>query len=321
MSFCTPSPRRPARSGLAASLEHTAATYPAMHGSQSEAQFVSRKLRELGQLLLARRGVAGLWRVDVDVLMQQDAPKFFDYCCWFMGLPRISRLGVKLPDVRSQETYFLDREDPLAFEAIKHIVFKELLGLLKVRPGLVCFRIEIIAVHGPHYEKSGNRALLHGRNRPGAVEPTAAAAQPIVPAHLYRHSAPYGNARSNGPSALRTHVVVRIQQSEHGGFSCRYQGTILAQGVTSAYFFSWFAGKSGYHDPLGPFELEFYFKDALPPRTIVIARGNEAYFQSMKRTVPSACEQTAAQVPDLFEFAILVRAPGWAGGKILLAKE
>ena len=313
VSFRTPPLRRPARSGFAA-LEQAAATYPAMHGSHVEAQFVSRKLRELGQLLLARRGVIGLWRVDVDVLMQRDAPKFFDYCCWFMGLPRISRLGVKLPDVSSQATYFLDREDPLAFEAIKHIVFKELLGLLKVRPGLQCFRIEIIAIHGPHYEKSGNRILLHGRTRPGAVEPTAAAAQNMVPAQLYRHSAPYG------PSALRTHVVVRIQQSEHGGFSCRYQGTILAQGVTSAYFFSWFAGNSGYHDPLGPFELEFYFKDALPPRTIVIARGNEAYFQSMKRTVPSLCEQTAAQMPDLFEFAILVRAPGWAG-KVLLAKE
>ena len=66
--------------------------------------------------------------------------------------------------------------------------------------------------------------------------------------------------------------------------------------------------------------MEFYFKDALPARTIVIARGNEAYFQSMQQAIPLSCEQTAAQMPDLFEFAILVRAPGWAGREAFLSK-
>ena len=99
MAFCRPSPRRPPPSGLASSLEHAATTYPVMHGFQGRAQLISHNLRQLGQLLLARRGVAGIWSVDVDVLMRQDAPRFFDYCCWFMGLPGVSRLGVKLPDV------------------------------------------------------------------------------------------------------------------------------------------------------------------------------------------------------------------------------
>jgi hypothetical protein len=280
-----------------------------MHRPQGEAQFVSRKLQELGQLLLPRRGVTGLWRVDVDVLLQRDAPKFFDYCGWFMGLPRISRLRVKLPDISSQETYFLDREDSFAFDALKQIVLEELLRLLKLRPGLQCFRIEMVAVHGSRYETGGYPIQLDTANRPRALGLTAVQSTVRAP----RRSAPYVLARSNGPSALQTHVVVRTRQGEYGGFSCRYQGTILGQGVTSAYFFSWFAGISGYHDPSGPFELEFYFKDALPPKTVVIARGNETYFQSMKQSIPLACAQTAAQVPDLFEFAILVRAPGWTG--------
>jgi hypothetical protein len=262
--------------------------------------------------------MTGLWSVDVDVLMRQDAPRFFDYCCWFMGLPRISRLSVKLPSVSPQETYFVHRQDPLAFEALKNIILERLLVLLKAQPGLQCFRIEVAASHGPYYEKSVVRSLDTRRNRPEALGPTAAAAQPTMATHSYRHAVPYGNPSSHGFSGLRTHVVVRIQQNERGGFSCRYQGTILDQGVTSAYFFSWFAERTGYHDPLGPFELEFYFKDAVPARTIVIARGNEAYFQSMQRAIPLACEQTAAQMPDLFEFAILVRAPGWAGREAFL---
>jgi hypothetical protein len=261
--------------------------------------------------------VAGLWSVDVDVLMRQDPPRFFDYGCWFMGLPGISRLSVKLPNVDPQETYFVHRQDPLAFEALKRIILEQLLVLLRIQPGLQCFRIEVAASHGPYYEKSAVRSLEPGRNRPGAFGPMGAAAQHTVAAHPNKHSVPYRYPRSNGSSALRTHVVVRIQQSKRGGFSCRYQGTILDQEVTTAYFFSWFADRTGYHNPLGPFELEFYFKDALPSRTIVIARGNEAYFQSMQRGVPLACEQAAAQMPDLFEFAILVRAPGWAGGETL----
>jgi hypothetical protein len=320
MAFCRPSPRRPPRSEVVASLERAATTYPVVRGSEGEGQFISHKLRELGQLLLARRGVAGLWSVDVDVLMRQDAPRFFNYCCWFMGLPRISRLSVKLPSVCPQETYFVHRQDLLAFEDLKRIILEGLLVLLRVQPGLQCFRIEVAPFHGPYYEKTAVRSLETGRNRPGALRPTATAVQPTMVTHPSRHSAPYGIPSSHGSSGLQTHLVVRIQQNERGGFSCRYQGTILDQGVTSAYFFSWFAERTGYHDPLGPFELEFYFKDALPARTIVIARGNEAYFQSMQQAIPLSCEQTAAQMPDLFEFAILVRAPGWAGREAFLSK-
>jgi hypothetical protein len=67
--------------------------------------------------------------------------------------------------------------------------------------------------------------------------------------------------------------------------------------------------------------LEFYFKDALPVRTIVIAQGNKVYFQSMQWAILLSCEQTVAQMPDLFEFAILVWAPGWASREAFLSKR
>jgi hypothetical protein len=72
------------------------------------------------------------------------------------------------------------------------------------------------------------------------------------------------------------------------------------------YFFLWFTERTGYYDPLGPFELEFYFKDALSMRTIIIMQGNKVYFQSIQQAILLSCEQTVAQMPDLFEFAILV---------------
>jgi hypothetical protein len=150
--------------------------------------------------------------------MLQSTAGFFNYCSRFMGLPKVSRLSVKLPDVNTRETYFIHREDPVGFEALKRVILEGLLVLLSVQLGLQCFSIEVAAFHGPRHEKRTVQPLQLGGNR----HAPAAAAQSTRAAHPYRHSGPHENPHSNGVSALRTHIVVRIQQSDRGGFSSRY---------------------------------------------------------------------------------------------------
>lgn len=309
-----PHPRHLPNGGLITSLEHAATTRPpgVMHELQNEGQFTLQKLRQLGQLLLARRGVPGLWTVEVDVLMRQGTVGFFTYCCRYMGLPRIYKLGFKLPDWNAREIFFISRDNPQAFEDLKRIILDLLLALLRIQPGLKCFRIEVAAYPRSHPVKGGIQPLEARSSQSGVLAATAT--QPSMMVQQPMPSAPRAYHRGNRPPHSPTHIIVRTRKGDHGGFSCRYQGTILGQEVTNAFFFEWFAKGTGFRDPLGPFELEFFFKDALPPKTFVIARGNEAYFQNMKRDITLACEQTADLVPDLFEFAILVRAPGWADG-------
>ena len=60
-------------------------------------------------------------------------------------------------------------------------------------------------------------------------------------------------------------------------------------------------------------ELEFCFKDTLPPKRNFIARGNEEHFDYMKRDINRMCEKMVEQVPELSEFTILVMPTRWAG--------
>jgi len=92
-----------------------------------------------------------------------------------------------------------------------------------------------------------------------------------------------------------------------------YPRAVLGPKVKNVEFFTWFVKETGFSNPMGPPELMFSFKDALPtPKNNLIARGNEEHFEYMKRDIKPMCEHAAVCMPGLTEFTILITVPGWA---------
>ena len=108
------------------------------------------------------------------------------------------------------------------------------------------------------------------------------------------------------------HLAVRVQKDARGKFSRRYNSAVLNLRTTNVEFFAWFANQTGHAAPSGPPALKFTFKDAMPtPKSSVIEWGDEKHFECMKLDIEPQCDLVAAYMPEVFEFAILVTAPGW----------
>jgi hypothetical protein len=108
-------------------------------------------------------------------------------------------------------------------------------------------------------------------------------------------------------------IVIRIQENEHGQFSCHYDQTVLLLKITTVNFFAWFACSTGYAHPLGPVKLKITLKDALSiPVHDKIRRGDEGHFKLIKQDIQPHLEQAKILMPQLTEFAILVTVPRWS---------
>lgn len=133
----------------------------------------------------------------------------------------------------------------------------------------------------------------------------ATALQADVSARGYMQRSEAGNTNPAPPQ-----ITVRIQVDKFKRMSGSYPSAVLSPRNTE--FFAWFAREVGFDDCMGPEELTFTFRDALPtPKNNRIARGNEEHFDYMKQDMRPVCEHVAARMPGLTEFVILVTVPAW----------
>jgi len=105
-----------------------------------------------------------------------------------------------------------------------------------------------------------------------------------------------------------TGIVIRLQVDGYGRFSRSYGKSVLNPKIANGKFFDWFALETGHKDPQ---QLRFDFKDALPPKSCVIERNQDDYFELMVNDIKRKFDHARARTPDMKEFAILVTDPTW----------
>jgi len=185
----------------------------------------------------------------------------------FQMLDSTGANGVLFMDISPGETERLT--------TLRHLVMRHFSRVLEDYPGLLQFRIMIIA----------EQSVLDA----------------FPPLH-----------RGVDPSPRLPAIFIRVQVDEFKVFSRRISGDALGPRVSSVEFFSWFASRTGHMGPLGPARLHFTFKDAIPIKHALVVRGDEDFFDSMKRGMALKIQHLAKQIPDAIEFNILVTVPGWS---------
>lgn len=258
----------------------------------------SRQLRYAGQVVIPTRDVPGLCLMDVDQLMYQDAAGFFDSFSRATGIPKILDLRFDLLNVSWEGPFFISRQDSAGFEILKLAILESFMRHTAKDPALAAFRVLVTAPRKkntlPPPPKPAEACNLPDPQPVGTWAPP-----PERPAH--------SRAQRPGRGHASPGVVVRTEIS--GVVGPRYDGRILAPGVSNAYFFAWYAMAVHHDDSRGPPALEFHFQDALHARTTSIARGDEMHFDSMTRDIWPMFDQAIACTPQLPEFVILVREP------------
>jgi len=307
----------------------------------------SQQLGLIGKLIVPDHNQRGSWFIfHIDILMGQTAKMFYD---WFSQLLEIEggvhELTFELIDIFSTRLsgqsskppgWSIIRDNDTIFEALKKLVFSSFSAAIKENPSLTAFRI--IATSSSFlnpYELARTGKDEFGRAKTSAILlPLEASSSQVVSntAQSYGKEVsgpfilPYNSNTSIsygpqtpkrvGSSRIPQHpfplVIIRIQVSACGSMSNPYRLAILGPEVKNVEFFAWFARQTGYGGPNGPAELTFRFRDALPlPKNNVIPRGNEEYFEYMKRDIKPMCGRAAVCMPGLAEFMILVTVPGW----------
>jgi hypothetical protein len=116
------------------------------------------------------------------------------------------------------------------------------------------------------------------------------------------------NQQIASPTNPSTEIVIRLQVDGYGRFSRSYAKSILNPKIGNGRFFDWFALETGHKDPQ---KLRFNFKDALPPKSCVIERDQDDYFELMVHDIRRKFKHARERTPDMKEFAILVTDPTW----------
>jgi hypothetical protein len=106
-------------------------------------------------------------------------------------------------------------------------------------------------------------------------------------------------------------IIIRLQADGTGKFSTPHNRSVMNPNITATEFFAWFANWTGRGGSDGPPSLRFTFKDAVPPKSSVIARTNDDHFNLMRGDIRVQFEKAKVYMPNLTEFAVLVTDPRW----------
>ncbi|KAH6696544.1 hypothetical protein BKA61DRAFT_623156 [Leptodontidium sp. MPI-SDFR-AT-0119] len=309
----------------------------------------SQRFQSIGRILFPSLFQAtGGYILGVNALMSQSVMEFFDhYSRLVRNGESLGGLKFEFLDVITgghNWSTIVAPNDRANFQALKQFAFTSFATSLSENPSLEEFRITVTLANDAITSKTDGRncqptsSTATTRTAPSKI---AQSTQPNVRFMSREHSSPpYGMVtsketadRSHVPTTLQDDVrarghtqrsgagntnpappqiTVRIQVDKFWRMSRSYPGAVLGPRVKNRDFFAWFAREVGFDDCMGPEELTFTFRDALPmPKNNRIARGNEEHFDYMKQDMRPVCEHVAARVPGLTEFVILVTVPTW----------
>jgi len=305
----------------------------------------SQRFQSMGRILFPLLDQpTGGYTLGVNALMSQSVTEFFDH---YSGLVRngeyLDRLKFDFLDVAAgghNWSTIIASNDRSNFQALKQMAFTSFATCLSENPHLEEFRILVTTILSQRNEPNSQPTSSAATKRTVASK-TAHSTQPNIRFMSQEQSSPPCSLIASQEIADRGHaltslqddvrarghtqrleigntnlappqITVRIQVDKFWRMSRSYPGAVLGPRVKNSDFFAWFAREVGFDDCMGPEELTFTFRDALPmPKNNRIARGNEEHFNYMKQDMRPVCEHVAARVPGLTEFVILVTVPMW----------
>ncbi|CZT07768.1 uncharacterized protein RCO7_11559 [Rhynchosporium graminicola] len=305
----------------------------------------SQKFQSIGRILFASLDQpTGRYILGVNALMSQSVTEFFDHYSGLVSSPEyLDRLKFESLDVAAgghNWSTIIASKDRSNFQALKQMAFTSFATSLSENPSLEQFRILVTTIPS---QRNGTipQPTSSTSTKRTAASKIAQSTQPNFRFMSQEQSSPPSSLIVSQETADRGHatttfqddvrarsytqrlqiestspappqITVRIQIDKCWRMSRSYPGAVLGPGVKNSDFFAWFAREVGFDDCMGPEELTFTFRDALPmPKNNRIVRGNEEHFNYMKQDMRPVCEYVAARVPGLKEFAILVTVPMW----------
>jgi hypothetical protein len=167
-----------------------------------------------------------------------------------------------------------------------------------------------------------SRNATHSLPGPGSQPIVANQSLPQIEEIHRSQSLSYSEAVGPTTSPM-PEIIVRLQISPGGKFSRPYSNFVLRPKLTTADFFAWFCSETNFSGPVprssrhhssaqSPVRLLFNLKDAMPyPRATEIGLGNEECFTYLRKDILAQCEKASGFCPEMREFAILVKVPGW----------
>jgi len=271
---------------------------------------ISRKLTAACKIYIKRGERWVLFHMDS--LLAQTVLEFFQTYAQTTGAVELPMLRFEMPEVDSEgdRVREVPKGDSESFHNLKVLIQQNLIKYLQENPAP-----SFLAVFVTSPQVLARDTLDIRSNEPSTTPGRAARTKPR-PQNCIRAAslATLGQRQDrpdSGPSSSM-HLVVRVQKDARGKFSRRYNSAVLNLRTTNVEFFAWFANQTGHAAPSGPPALKFTFKDAMPtPKSSVIEWGDEKHFECMKLDIEPQCDLVAAYMPEVFEFAILVTAPGW----------
>lgn len=292
---------------------------PSVH---SPSRSSSTMFHMIGRILVPDNLLPNTWaQFHVDVLMSRNVPEF--WALFPRGDQADKVLRFDFLDIASGLESTLSNPEFIAyshqfnFEILKKSVFQCFMTTLARHPKLQSFRIMVTPKDTPIFIMESGGKITKERG-PSAQSNLSNSSSVILDSmenalvSSHQHARPSLHLVPNAALHICPAITVRIQVNGIGSFSKPFPKIVLAPKVKNVEFFAWFAEQTGCDAPIGPSELCFSFKDVVhAPKNNIIARGNEEYFEYMKRDIQPMCELSSAMIPGMFEFKIMVTVPGW----------